>query len=327
MNMASLIDNTEKAGYSSRLLLLDPGRACYPQFCDTGKGSGVCDSLEAVPQGARHEGGRMNYFVEGLQGSGKSTLTGRLERMLPGYAAVREGEYSPVELAWCACMDEAAYADILRRYAGLRTQIEAKTHEERGRRIVCYTKVETDDRGFYDDLSRYEIYNNRVPDADFKAVILERFRNWNTDQNIFECSLFQNIVEEMMLFKNASDEEIIALYRLVREALEGREYHICYLQTNDVRESLRVIRRERTDGQGNERWFAMMQEFFDASPYAVSRGIGGEEALIRHFEHRQALELRICRELFADRTTVLASKGYTDEEIYGMEEKANCRKS
>ena len=44
----------------------------------------------------------MNFFVEGLQGSGKSTLVQKLADMNPGYTAVREGEYSPVELSWCA---------------------------------------------------------------------------------------------------------------------------------------------------------------------------------------------------------------------------------
>ena len=44
----------------------------------------------------------MNYFVEGLQGSGKNTLVQRLSQLNPGYTAVREGEYSPVELSWCA---------------------------------------------------------------------------------------------------------------------------------------------------------------------------------------------------------------------------------
>ena len=44
----------------------------------------------------------MNYFVEGLQGSGKSTMVRKLSEFNPEYTAIREGEYSPVELSWCA---------------------------------------------------------------------------------------------------------------------------------------------------------------------------------------------------------------------------------
>jgi signal recognition particle GTPase len=38
----------------------------------------------------------MNYFVEGLQGSGKSTLVGKLSDKYKDHEAVREGDYSPV---------------------------------------------------------------------------------------------------------------------------------------------------------------------------------------------------------------------------------------
>lgn len=41
----------------------------------------------------------MNYFAEGLQGSGKSTLISKLSELHPECVPVREGEYSPVELA------------------------------------------------------------------------------------------------------------------------------------------------------------------------------------------------------------------------------------
>ena len=39
----------------------------------------------------------MNYFIEGLQGSGKSTLVKKLSEMHPEYLAVHEGDYSPVK--------------------------------------------------------------------------------------------------------------------------------------------------------------------------------------------------------------------------------------
>ena len=55
----------------------------------------------------------MNYFVEGLQGSGKSTLVQKLEENKAGFTAVREGEYSPVEFAWCAYVDKKQYEDGL----------------------------------------------------------------------------------------------------------------------------------------------------------------------------------------------------------------------
>ena len=65
----------------------------------------------------------MNYFVEGLQGSGKSTLVRRLSEKYHDYKAVCEGDYSPVELAWCAYVDKKTYAGILDKYSDIRDEI------------------------------------------------------------------------------------------------------------------------------------------------------------------------------------------------------------
>lgn len=296
----------------------------------------------------------MNYFVEGLQGSGKSTLVQRLSELNPDCTAVREGDYSPVELAWCAYMNEDKYKEILDKYSDIRSEIEKKTHSEGDKRIVCYTQIITDISGFHKDLERYEIYNNRASYSDFKSIILKRYNDWSrsagmneesgtaadADMNaksnieadlmqnmIFECSLFQNIVEDMILFKCASDDEIIEFYKDIRAALEGnaspdvngdackKDYHIFYLKAEDVRGNLEVIRKERSDDQGNELWFPLMMGYFKECPYSKKMGFGSEDDLIRHFIHRQELELRICREVFPDKHTVLISKKYNDEDI------------
>ncbi len=260
----------------------------------------------------------MNCFVEGLQGSGKSTLVRKLAERNPGHIAVREGEYSPVELSWCAWVEDDQYQGILEKYPDLRPQIEEQTFSEGCRKVICYTKVVTENRSFYQDLEQYEIYNNRIPLDEFQSVVLTRYKAWNSDSMIFECSLFQNIVEDMILFREASDEEILSFYRRIREALAGKEYRIVYLKAEDIRGNLAAIRKERSDAQGNEVWFPMMMGFFCDSPYGRSRGLKGEEDLIRHFMHRQNLELRICREVFPERSVVIASKNYSEEELTSL---------
>ena len=135
---------------------------------------------------------------------------------------------------------------------------------------------------------------------------------------IFECSLLQNTVEDMILFRCFSDEEIIGFYRHVLKALEGKDYRIVYLNAEDISGNLAVIRKERSDENGNELWFPLMLQYFNDSPYAKKKGLEGEEALIRHFIHRRDLELRICKEIFPDRSVILPSKKYTDEQIAGL---------
>ena len=252
----------------------------------------------------------MNYFVEGLQGSGKSTLVRNLAEKFPDYKAICEGDYSPVELAWCAYVSRDKYKEILEKYNDIRDEIEEKSYAEDDHMIICYTKIITDIPGFHKDLEKYEIYNGNLKPEAFKEIILSRFRNWNSDKNIFECSIFQNIVEDMTLFQNCSDQEIVDFYKEVKETLDGKDYQIMYLQTDNISSNIDVIRKERSDDKGVELWFPLMLQYFDNSPYAKEKGVSGYESLIKHFEHRQELELRICEEVFDGKYTILKSKNY-----------------
>ncbi len=257
----------------------------------------------------------MNYFAEGLQGSGKSTLVTRLSELCSGSRVFREGDYCPTELAWCAYTDEQQYCSIRAKYPELAAEIEANTYSEHNRKIICYTKIRTENTAFYKDLEQYEIYNGRLPQEDFRALILQRFADWNGDGMIFECALFQNIVTDLLLYQNASEAEIMAFYREIRDVLADKDFRIIYLKTENVPESLRAMRKERTDEAGNEVWFSALCGFFDESPYAKAHGVSGEAGIIAHLEQRQALELQICKELFPAQHTVFISKQYTDADL------------
>ena len=252
----------------------------------------------------------MNYFIEGLQGSGKTTLAERLAQMHPDHRVFHEGDYSPVELAWCAYVEEKEYEEIPERYRDLSSAIREKTHEEGDHRIICYTKVRTENRDFYRDLERYEIYNGRVPLSKLEEIILRRYRNYEGDRGIFECSLLQNTVEDMILFHERSDEEILSFSRKVSKALADRDIRILYLKSEDIEGNIARVRKERIDAQGREVWFEAVCDYFDHSPYAVKNSLSGERDLFDHLKHRQELELRICEEVFADCYTILRSKDH-----------------
>ncbi|WP_029232889.1 hypothetical protein [Butyrivibrio sp. VCB2006] len=252
----------------------------------------------------------MNYFVEGLQGSGKSTLVRRLSEKYSDLKAICEGDYSPVELAWCAYVDNKTYEEILHKYSAIKDEIREKTYEEGDKRIICYTKIITDIPGFHKDLEQHEIYNGRIDYDSFKDIVLGRLKRWHSDNNIFECSLFQNIVEDMILFRNMSDREILDFYKEISLVLADKDYKIMYLKADDIASNIDVIRKERSDDNGKEMWFPLMLGYFDNSPYAVENKVSGTEALLGHFAHRQQLELRILEEVFEGRYTILESKKY-----------------
>jgi hypothetical protein len=96
----------------------------------------------------------------------------------------------------------------------------------------------------------------------------------------------------------------------VRSVLGEKEYEIYYIESSDIKSNINIVRKERTDKEGNEIWFNMLMSYFVNSPYAKKRSLKNYEDLLEHLQHRQTLELRICHEVFDEKFTVIRSKAY-----------------
>lgn len=252
----------------------------------------------------------MNYFIEGLQGAGKSTLLQNLSKKLQNYCVFREGDYCPIELAWCAYVTDEQYQSILQAYPDLKEEIVQKTVEEGNNKIICYTQILTDTPGFHKDLEQYEIYNGNLNREDFEQVILDRFAKWTGEKQIFECSIFQNIIENQLLYLCMTEEEIMSFYRKVKQVLENKEFQILYLDVEDIPNTIEIIRKERSDENGNELWFPLMIRYIEESPYGKEHHLKGMEGLLTHLKRRKALEHQIIDEIFSKNTIMLKSKNY-----------------
>jgi hypothetical protein len=63
-------------------------------------------------------------------------------------------------------------------------------------------------------MESFEIYNGRVPYTEFHDVIMNRYRALEPDsKHLFECSFFQNSMEDMMLYYQMSEQDIVEFYR------------------------------------------------------------------------------------------------------------------
>lgn len=256
-----------------------------------------------------------NIFIEGIQGMGKSTLLQALAVKYPNLKVCREGDYSPVELAWCTWMTEEEYQGALARYPTMEAEIRANTFREGGRHIVTYTKILTDIPGFHKDLERYEVYCGRVSREMLEQTVLSRYRRFNGRGYLFECAFFQNVVEDLILFHRCSDEEILAFYHKLYQAVRKEDFLLLYLSSDMIEENIRAIRRERADDQGKELWYPMMLRYFAESPYGKAHGCGSFEDLAAHLRHRQQVEMRIIKEVLGNRAAILPSKQWQMEEV------------
>ena len=257
-----------------------------------------------------------HIFIEGLQGSGKSTLLRNLSQKYPEFTAYYEGDISPVELAWCSYMTKEQYEEALKKYPHVEREIKQFTKREGDRYIVAYTRILADMREFYEWMESFEIYNARIPFEQFRDIIMTRYRALKSgSKNLFECSFFQNSMEDMMLYYQMPEQDIVDFYREAYAILKPKGFQMLYLQSSNIRENILQIKAERTDENGVELWYPLMLKYLQESPYGKVHGFEGLDDMFAHFERRCALEERIIREVLKDDCTVLRAKEYRLEEI------------
>jgi hypothetical protein len=135
----------------------------------------------------------MNYFIEGIQGSGKTTMLEKMTQDNPKLKAYREGDFSPVELAWCAYVSHSQYEIIIKKYANLAGEIKKNTVKEGEMYIITYTRIITDIPDFHKELEQYEIYNGLKSKAEFEEIVLSRFTSWSED-NYLNALFFRTLL-------------------------------------------------------------------------------------------------------------------------------------
>lgn len=251
----------------------------------------------------------INIFIEGLPGAGKSTLLNRLAQEWPEYHVYREGDLSPVELAWCSYMTESEWKTVLHKYPELEKEIRDKAMAEEDRHIVAYTQILAESRAFYQEMEQHEIYNGRVDFRTFHDVIMRRYSRFCGENGLFECSFLQNSIESMMLFYQMAEEDILAFYEEAYAILKGKGFRLIYLDVEQVRDNLLHIKQERSDENGKEMWYPLMLNFLKESPYGKKHGYEGLEDVVAHFKRRRALEKRILREIIKEDCLILEAKG------------------
>lgn len=259
----------------------------------------------------------MNVFIEGLQGMGKSTLLQKLSQKYPAYHVYREGDYCPVELAWCSYLSEEEYGNVLDKFPSLNEDIRKWTVKEENRYIVMYTRILTDEPGFHKYMEQFEIYNGRRTPAEFEEIIFRRYQNlpMTNEGCLYECAFFQNIIEELILFQKLTDDQISQFYRKLFSQIPKENFRLFYLYDEKVEEALEQICKERCDEQGNQLWYLLMLKYLEESPYGKVHNLHGFDDLLSHLVHRQKLELRIIREILGKHAVVLPAKKYEQEQL------------
>jgi len=256
-----------------------------------------------------------NIFIEGIQGAGKSTLLNELHKNIPEYKVYREGDLSPVNLAFCSYMTTEQYMQIHHKYTEISKDLDDNTLTEGDLKITAYTQILTDIEGFHKYMEHFEIYNGNIDFNRFKEIIFKRYSNFYSNGNIFECSLFQNNIETMILFYKMSDDEIMEFYSEAFYILKDKEFKLLYLDVIDIESTIDRVKRERTDTRGEEIWYTLMIQYIENSPYGKMQHLKGFEGLVSHLQRRRNLELKVISSIVGKDALILDSENYDINKI------------
>jgi hypothetical protein len=212
-------------------------------------------------------------------------------------------------------MTKQQYEEVCVQYREIQADLEAHTVTEEDRKITAYTQILTDIKGFHKFIEQYEIYNGNVKFTEFKKIIMNRYSRFEGSGNIFECSLFQNSIECMMLFYQMREDEIVGFYSEALDILRSEKFRLLYLKVNDIESTIDTIKRERTDSQGNEMWFPLMLQYLEQSPYGKIHHLKGFDGLVSHLERRCEIELKIIEQIIGKDALVLEAKNYNISEV------------
>lgn len=251
-----------------------------------------------------------NIFIEGIQGTGKTTLLRLLGKKLPDYHVYWEGDYSPVELAWCTYMTKTEYEQALAKFSDLKDEFEKWTTKEGEHFIVQYTRIMAERREFYEYMEQYEIYNGRRSLKEFKEILLKRYAAFEGEGNIFECSFMQNTVEELMLYYDMSEQEILEFYEELFAQLKEKNFVLLYLHSEQIEENILQIKKERSDGNGNEMWYPLMLRYLNDTPYGKKHPFEGVSDMAAHFRRRMQMEMKIIENVIGEQAIILEAKSY-----------------
>ena len=200
-------------------------------------------------------------------------------------------------------------------FSDLIEEIKKRTTMEGDHYIIEYTRILAECRDFYEYMERYELYNGRKPLDEYKRILLTRYTNFHGSGNIFECSFFQNTMEELLLYYDMTEQEIVAFYEELFVALKDKNFVMVYLQSDTIEENILQIKKERSDSSGNEMWYPLMLRYLNETPYGQKHPFEGVEDMAKHFRRRMEMELKVIEKVIGSQAIVVPAKEYELEEL------------
>ncbi len=249
-------------------------------------------------------------LIEGIPGSGKTTYALRLAKHYKQYRqpveCYIEGKRNPVDLAWCAVLDEDEYIGLLSDYPEYSKKIQEYSFREAGMIIVPYTELNIigKHKPLWDYLEQKEIFNGRYSITDFLQINVCRWENFATEHSseetviIFESVFMQNHINEIILFHEHDYDMIYNYIKSLYLTVKDLNPLLIYLDQSDIRKTiLDTAAKRKSRKTGFPDWIDSISQYIENTPFGSNSKNTGIECMIEFFKVRKTIENRLFMEL------------------------------
>jgi adenylate kinase family enzyme len=269
-------------------------------------------------------------LIEGIPGSGKSTIASRLKDYLQNTGIkvklYSEGDTHPADLAWNAVIQISDYEKLLIDYPKYAEIIRNNTQFEESYAIIAYIKLElgTEENELMSYFEAHEVYDGKVSLNTFKKLHLKRWEQFakNIDDNsiiIFECSYLQNHINELMGFHNKDMEFIMDYMTDLIKTVERLSPKLIYLAQPNVHETIERVAKERVspDKSKWQDWIDRVISYVETSQYGIKHNLKGFEGVVEFFNSRKEIELTVIKKLPMDKA-IINNLEYNWNEVFNQ---------
>ncbi|MNC20066.1 hypothetical protein D3C75_680090 [compost metagenome] len=234
-------------------------------------------------------------FVEGLPGSGKTTLSTWLQTHLQARLVTESSPQFPNDFSGIAGITNRHYSTLIHTFPMLKEHV----FEFESIRYVHIPHIESrypDETDLIRLLRQWEFGNEFNTDITLEHYItcsLGLLFKWigtldvTGEPLILDSVLLQNPINEL-LFRNAPEETILHYCNLLANAFTGFQVNCIYLERDSAVQSIEFAARVK-----GVSWSSRVAKLIAQTPYGFAHNLEGIDGMIRFFEHRRRIEKRL----------------------------------
>ncbi|MDP4163546.1 MAG: hypothetical protein Q8898_10630 [Bacillota bacterium] len=256
-------------------------------------------------------------LVEGIPGSGKSTVAGFTEQILKEMnieaELFSEGNLDhPADYEGVACLSPNQYELMIRDYPFTKNF----SKKNRDHYLVFYRKIQVEEGNLLVDqlvnnLIKNDIYE--LPLTQYMELIAEKWRNFvkmalgNEKTYVFDCCFIQNPVTMSFVKNNAANDEIIKYIQVLEKIIEPLNPFLIYVEQDNIDFSFKKAVAERPS-----EWFHAFVDYYTSQGFGKENGYVGLDGTLNVLHARKQLEQEIVDRLTL-RKTILNNTAFNSE--------------